>query len=167
MNGLFIAIFSSEVPFFSVSVFFLIAITIYQFVSTKTAFALLLPNVDYGGQVISSQLNTHRSSSPIAPLTSATINVNITSEMRTVTASEGGPAEHINWDQFREDPPPFSRVTLSLYGPSALSRANTCFLWSQHSGYVHVFALAVSSSLVKQSILTKTEKRLKRYQQPT
>ena len=70
--------------------------TIYQFVSTKTALALLLPNVDYGGQVISSQLNTHLSSSPIAPLTSATINVNITSEMRTVTDSERGPAEHIN-----------------------------------------------------------------------
>ena len=97
------SLFFSEVA----SVFFLIAMTIYQFVSTKAALALLLlPNVDYGGQVNSSQLNTHLSSSPIAPLTSATINVNITSEMRTVTDSERGLAEHINWDQFREDPTP-------------------------------------------------------------
>ena len=42
-------------PFFSVSVFFLIAITIYQLASTKTALVMLLPNVDYGGQVNSSQ----------------------------------------------------------------------------------------------------------------
>ena len=56
------SLFFSEVA----SVFFLIAMTIYQFVSTKAALALLLlPNVDYGGhQVNSSQLK----STPISVL---------------------------------------------------------------------------------------------------
>ena len=95
MNGLFTAIFLLKSLFFSevASVFFLIVITIYQLKSTKTPLATP-PRC--GLWRSSSQLNTHLSSSPIASLTSATINVNITSEMRTVRDSERELAEHIN-----------------------------------------------------------------------